>query len=411
MNKNLKRLIKKNKKNRSYYFKHSFKGFFSGKNNKFSIFEVVLLLFITLILGVMIGYFATFNLRNSSKVAPQSLISEVYDGILNNYYKEIDINDLDKAAIKGIIDFLDDENTVELEDEQYIELKEQINGYFCGIGITVINEDNKLIIVKVLENSAAEKSGLEVNDIIISVDGNNVDSDNFVELIKGQCGNKLALVVERNGKTLSFNIVREEVSLNQISSQYFDVNEKYIGYIDVDVFSYGSHNVFKKHLSRLEEKGIKSLIIDLRYNPGGSVISTKKIMDYFFEKNTSLYTCVSRGKKTVVKDNTNESRNYPIVILMNEETASAAEMFIYSFKENYSDIYLVGKNTYGKNTIQTNLSLTDDYAIKYTTCEWLSSKGKTVKDKGIKPNVNIIQGGLNYYDDQQLQTAIEYLNE
>lgn len=410
MTRKMKRILKKFNKKKTHHFDFSFKKNLNNlfKSNKFSMLEVVLLLFVTLVFGVMIGYFATFN-RVTTKVAPHSLISEVYDSLLNNYYKDVDIENLDKAAIKGIIDYLDDEYTFELEDSQYNELKEQINGYFCGIGVTVTYENDKLTIIKVLEDSAAHNVGLEVDDIITHVDGIKIDSENYINLIKGKCGTKVSLHVLRGEDKLIFNIVREAVTLEHINSQYFDVNDKYVGYIDVDVFSYNSFDLFKKHLNRLEDKDIKSLIIDLRNNPGGVVASTRQILNLFFEKNTTLYSFESRNKKTIMKDGTSEHREYPIIILVNDETASAAEIFTYAFKENYNDIKIIGKTTYGKNTIQTNLSLTEDYGIKYTSSQWFSPNGETVKDKGISPDVEIAAGGSNFYDDYQLQAAIDLL--
>ena len=410
MTKKMKKILKKLKKKKAHRINFSFKNFFKNhfKNNKFSMLEVILLLFVTLVFGVMVGYFATFN-RVSTKVSPQSLISEVYDSLLNNYYKEIDIEDLDKAAIRGIIDYLDEEYTFELEDSQYNELREQINGYFCGIGVTVTYENEKLTIIKVLEDSAAEKVGLKVDDVITHVDGIKIDTENYIDLIKGKCGTKVSLDVLRGEDELIFNIVREAVTLNHISSQYFDVNDKYIGYLDVEAFSYNSYDSFKKHLNRLEEKNIESLIIDLRNNHGGVVASTRQILNLFFEKNTTLYTSKSRNKTTIIKDSTGEHREYPIVLLVNDETASSAEIFTYAFKENYKNAKIIGKTTYGKNTIQTNLSLTEDYAIKYTNSQWFSPSGETVENKGIVPDIEVAAGGSNFYDDYQLQAAIDLL--
>lgn len=410
MTKKMKKILKKLNKKKTHHINFSFKNFFKShfKNNKFSMLEVILLLFVTLVFGVMIGYFMTFN-RVTTKVAPHSLISDVYDSLLNNYYKEIDMEDLDKAAIKGIVDYLDDEYTFELEDSQYNELKEQINGYFCGIGVTVTYENEKLTIIKVLENSAAQNVGLKVDDVITHVDGIKIDTENYIGLIKGKCGTKVSLDVVRGEEKLIFNIVREAVTLDYINSQYFDVNGKYVGYIDVDAFSYNSYDLFKKNLNRLEEKDIKSLIIDLRNNHGGVVAATRQILNLFFEKNETLYIFESRNKKTIMKDGTSEYRKYPVVILVNDETASAAEIFTYAFKENYKDIKIIGNTTYGKNTIQTNLALTEDYAIKYTTSQWFSPSGESVKDKGIIPDMEIAAGGSNFYDDYQLQAAIDLL--
>ena len=412
MNRTVKKLMKKFKKKNKIKFKlkkplTSFNSFL-GKN-KFSMLEVILLLFVTLFVGVMIGYFSTFKLRSEVKNTNDSTFSKVYNSILNNYYKEVSEEELERAAINGIVNYLNDENTYELSGDYYNDLKEQLNGYFCGIGVQVIYENGKLEIVKVIEDSPAERVGLKTNDSIIEVDGIMVDDSNYINLIKGECNKSVNVKVLRKDKEKSFDIVREPISIGNISSQYFDIGDKFIGYIDVDVFSLDSYEMFLNHLNRLENKDIKSLIIDLRSNPGGKVSSTKKIMSLFFEKNTTLYTYNSRNKKTIIKDSTRDHRDYPIVILMDECTASSSEIFISAFKENYGDVTLVGKTTFGKNTIQSNLSLDDDSGIKYTVSEWLTSKGASVKDNGINPDVDVEAGGINYNDDTQLQEAINIL--
>lgn len=377
--------------------------------NRFSMIEVVLLLFITLIFGVFIGYFITFNFKKEISNTNTSNVMKVYDNILNNYYKEVSSEDLDKAAISGIIKYLDDENTMVLSDNVYKDFNEQINGYFCGIGISVIYENNYLKIINVVEDSISDKSGIKVDDIIYEVDGIKVDTEDYVNSIKGVCGTDVQLNIIRGKEYLTFNLKREAISLNSIVSQYFDVNNKYVGYIDIDVFANDSYDLFVSNLKRLEDKNIQSLIIDLRYNPGGVLSSTSKILNIFFDKNTTLYGYKNRNVKTFIKDSTKENRNYPVVILMNDETASSAEIFISAFKENYKNITLIGKTTYGKNTIQTALALTDNYGIKYTVSEWFSSKEKDVKGEGILPDVEVENGSSNFYDDMQLQEAINLL--
>ena len=377
--------------------------------NKFSIVEVVLLLFFTLFIGIVIGYFITFKLTRVVESKDTTLISNVYDSILNNYYKEITLDELEKAAVSGVVEYLDDENTIELYDQTFFELKEQINGYFCGIGVNVVFENNKLVIVNVIEGSISEKVGILVDDIIYDVDGIRVNQDNFLDLIKGSCETNLKLGIKRDEEYLNFDLIRESISINSVTSQYFDVGDKYVGYIDIDVFSLNTYDDFRENLKKLEDKNIKSLIIDLRNNPGGVVSSARKIMNIFFKKNTTLYKSKSRNVTTIIKDNSKESRDYPIIILMNECTASASEIFVSGFKENYKDIILVGKTTYGKNTIQNNLSLTDNYGIKYTSSEWYTSNNKSVKDIGIIPDIVVDNGGFSFYDDTQLQEAINIL--
>ena len=377
--------------------------------NRFSMVEVILLLLITLVVGVIIGYSINFKFKNIVNNSESILLTSVYDNILHNYYKEVSSDELDKAAISGIIDYLDDENTIELYDSSYDDLREQVNGYFCGIGVSVVLENNNLVVIKVIENSISEKVGIKIDDIIYEVDGIKVNDSNFIDLIKGTCGTDLKLSVKRGKEKLEFNLIREAVSINSVTSQYFDVNGRNVGYIDIDVFSLDSYKLFLKNLERLENNNIKSLIIDLRNNPGGVVSSARKIMNLFFEKNTILYSFKSRNKETIVKDDSKESRNYKIVILMNENTASASEMFITAFNDNYKDVTLIGKSTYGKNTIQTNLTLTENYGIKYTSSEWFTSKDLSVKEFGVQPDITIDNSGTSFYEDNQLQAAINLL--
>lgn len=378
-------------------------------SNRFSMFEVILLVFITLVFGVMIGYLITFKSRNYKTVVSENKVSEVYESIIKNYYKDISSDELAESAIKGMMDYLDDEYSTELSDSVYNDFNDQINGYFCGLGIAVFYENNGLFVFEVNKNGAADKAGIKANDVIYEVDGIKVDNENYTKLIKGKCGDKVNVKIKRADENLEFDITREAVSLDVVESQYFDVNEKYIGYIDVNVFSNNSYDLFVKELKRLEDKNISSLIIDLRSNPGGVLNSTRKIMNLFFEKNTTLYSYQSRNKETVIKDSSSQKRDYPIVILMNEDTASSAEIFISCFKECYGNVKLIGKSTYGKNTIQKSLFINDNYGIKYTISEWFTPKGNSVKDKGIVPDIEVEYGGPNFYDDLQLQKALDLL--
>lgn len=409
MNKTVKKLIRKIKKKNKLKFNVSFNSFFN--NNRFSMLEVVLLLFVTLFIGVMIGYFATHSLKNTEEASTDLYITKVYEKLLNDYYLNVSQEELEKSAINGMLNYLDDNNTVEVVDEYYTELKEQVNGYFCGIGVSVVYENDKLEVIKVIEGSPANKAGLEVNDVLLEVDGIEIDENNYQDLIRGKCDSKFTLKYRRDKKEKKVVVNREPISLGNVTSKMFDIDDKHIGYIDVDAFSLDSYELFINNLNRLENKDISSLIIDLRGNPGGTVSSTRKIMNLFFEKNVTLYSFKSRNKKTFIKDGTPEKRDYPIVLLIDETTASSAEIFASCFKENYENVTLVGKASFGKNTIQSYLSLDDDYGIKYTISEWFTSKGNSVLENGVIPDVEIAAGGVTYYEDTQLQEAISILKK
>jgi len=159
---------------------------------------------------------------------------------------------------------------------------------------------------------------------------------------------------------------------------------------------------------------MESLIIDLRYNPGGHLSQARKILDLFFDKKVILYQIEEKGKVTKVYSVDKDKTSYPIVILANSETASASEILIAALKENYKDVKIVGETTYGKGTIQKAVELASGASFKYTTQKWLTPSGKSINKKGIDPDYKIILADEYYYtpsdeNDNQLQKALELL--
>ena len=175
-------------------------------------------------------------------------------------------------------------------------------------------------------------------------------------------------------------------------------------------------NYYSKKLKKLEEDNITSLVIDVRDNPGGKLGQVNKILEQFFNKKTVLYQIVTKDKTSKVKDDTSEKRDYPIVVLVNNGSASAAEILAASFQDNYKDVTVVGTVTYGKGTIQKAIELSSGASIKYTTQKWLTPKGKWINEKGVIPDEVIEQGDKYgaepiYSNDVQLQKAVEILKK
>ena len=164
----------------------------------------------------------------------------------------------------------------------------------------------------------------------------------------------------------------------------------------------------------MEKKNAEALIIDLRDNPGGHLSQTRDILSMFFDKKTVLYELQNKNKVSKIYSSSNDTRNYPIVILVNGNSASASEVMASCFNDNYKNATIVGTKTYGKGTVQQTVKLSSGTSFKYTTEKWLTSKGKTVDGVGINPDINIeldqsYYSNPTYENDLQVQKAVEIL--
>ena len=388
-------------------------------DSKFSIFEVVIIIFISIVFGIIVGYVLTYTRSPLGSVKSNSKLSEIistYNSIKDNYYKEIDDDTLVNAAVSGMIGSLDDKYSNYMDSSTTDSFNESVEGSFVGIGITIMydGEYNKIIAV---DDKGPSNNILKVDDLIVEVSGKDVRGiygDDLKKLIRGKVGTTVKIKVLRNNKNLTFSIKRTNIEIETVKSNYFDVESKRIGYLDVDVISSNTYKQFNKNLKRLENKNIDSLIIDLRDNPGGHLSQTKEILSMFFNKKTVLYQLKDKNTKKKIYSSSNETRSYPIVILVNDGSASASEIITSCFMENYNNIKVVGTTTYGKGTVQQSHQLSTGTSIKYTVQEWLTSKGKSINEKGIKPDAELLMNSEYYSNptyntDNQLQKAIEIL--
>lgn len=388
-------------------------------DSKFSIFEVVIIIFISIVFGMIVGYVLTYTRSSLGSVKSNSKLSEIistYNSIKDNYYKEIDEDTLVNAAVSGMIGSLDDNYSNYMDSSTTDSFNESVEGSFVGIGITIMydGEYNKIIAV---DDKGPSNKILKVDDLIVKVSGKDVRGiygDDLKKLIRGKVGTAVKIKVLRNNKYLTFSIKRTNIEIETVKSNYFDVESKRIGYLDVDVISSNTYKQFDKNLKRLENKNIDSLIIDLRDNPGGHLSQTKEILSMFFNKKTVLYQLKDKDTKKKIYSSSNETRSYPIVILVNDGSASASEIITSCFMKNYNNIKVVGTTTYGKGTVQQSHQLSTGTSIKYTVQEWLTSNGKSINEKGIKPDEELLMNSEYYSNptyntDNQLQKAIEIL--
>ena len=379
--------------------------------SSFSVFEVSIITLIAILFGVIIGYLINYT-KSASLNKNLNQIVTTYNKIVDNYYGDINEEKLSNAAIKGMVDSLGDPYSNYMDADMASSFNQMIDGEFVGIGIVVSYTDDGNVINSVIKDSPSEKAGLKEGDIIVAVDDTDLldaPSELLVSLIKGKIGTKVKITVKRDNDTLSFNVKRANITVSSISRDVYPSGGINIGYIKIDVFAANTASQFSEALKSLEKENIGGLIIDVRDNPGGHLTQARKILSNFFDKQTVLYQIETKGKKKKVYSMTNETRKYPVAILVNSASASAAEVLAACFKDNYNNAIVVGETSYGKGTIQKSERLSNGTSIKYTTDKWLTSKGNSLNEVGIKPDYEVkldYDLDLTFENDNQLQTAL-----
>jgi len=414
---------KKNKKKKSTLeiMKKDIFKFFHKKEEKttFSIVEVIMIILISIMFGVIVGYLINYSRNDTSKDPNLSKIVTTYNDIVNNYYDDLNKEEMSNAAIKGMVESLKDPYSNYLNVEQSDDFNEEIDGSFVGIGVEILNGEEYTTVVKVFVDSPAEKYGVKVDDQIIKVNGESVKGlpgSELAKLIRGKKKTKVDITVLRDNKEVDISLIRDVVDLESVTSNIIKYEDKSIGYIRIETFAANTYSQFYKALRALEVKKVDSLIIDVRDNPGGHLLQTKQILSLFFDSKTVIYQIKSKKNVEKVYSISNESRKYPVAVLINGNSASASEILASCFKENYKNSIIVGTTTYGKGTVQKTKTFNSGITIKYTTDRWLTSKGKDINKKGVTPTVEINQND-SYYEnptdenDSQLQEALKQLKE
>lgn len=408
---------KNNKKKKSGIHKYWKK--IKNSKTKFSLSEMLTITIISILIGVLLGSSTLYHSENITVSNNSEELEEfitTYNNISENYYDKVKKEELLNAAIKGMINSLDDPYSEFLEKEDSTTFNESVDGEYVGIGATVSYDKTSFKIEEMSDSSPAKKAGLEIGDQIIEVDDKKVKDlslNDLSKLIKGKSGTKVTIKVLRDEEEKEFTVKRSKISIPSVTSKVIKKEDKRIGYIAIKIFSSNTDKEFEETLEKLESKKIDSLIIDVRDNPGGHLLQVTNILELFIKKDKVLYQIEKKQVIKKVKDTTKDSRKYDIVVLINNSSASASEILASSLKESYH-AKLVGLKTYGKGTIQNAYELSDGSTLKYTTQKWLTAKGDWINQKGISPDYEESLSEEYYKNqtdenDNQLQKAIEIL--
>lgn len=397
-------------------------GIFSKEKESYSFDEVFSITIFSLLLGVL-ACFSVLTILNKGKnyfVLSKELAKfvDAYDAIVNNYYKEVDKDKLVESAINGMVSSIGDEYTSYSDKDVTDNFNEAVNGKYMGIGALIMKSEKDLVIYKVFEDSPSYRAGLKDGDIILKLDDKDTKDmsvNDIASIVKNDRNKEVKILVKRGEENLDITIVKDMVELPVVSGKVINHNDKKIGYISLSIFSSVASEQFNKELVKLEKEGISGLVIDVRGNSGGYLTTVTDIVSYFLKKGDIIYKLEVNDKVTVRKDKTKESRDYPVAVLIDKNSASASEILASSIKESYNG-YVVGTNSYGKGTVQQTLVLSDGSMIKYTIEKWLTPLGNWINEEGVIPTnyVELSSEYLNnpvFENDNQLNKALELVGK
>lgn len=381
---------------------------------------VIIVIVVSIISAVSTGVIITKGFNNDGNytyadIAKDKNLQEfinVYSKLNLSYYQDINKEEVIKSAINGMITYLDETYTGILDLDKSNSLLEDLNATYDGIGITINNN----LIVNVIKNSPAFDAGIKENDLIISINDTDVSTSTGEEIsnLLKESEQNIKISVIRGEEIINFeNLNFSKLDIPRV--EYNIIEGSNIGYMHISLFSKSVSDQVEYALGELNKKNASGLIIDLRNNTGGYLEEAYNVSELFLEKGQIVYSLEDKDNNiTNYKDKTSDKYDNQVVILINGQTASAAEILTAALKEN-SNAITVGTTSYGKGKVQHTYTLSSGELVKYTSSYWLTPKGKCIDGKGIVPDF-IVENetktdneGNNYLIDNQLEKSINIL--
>lgn len=361
------------------------------KKNHFKETVFIVLMIICLGIGFISGYIikkTDINVNNTS--SDTSVLDEAYE-ILNEYwYNPNDTKvDIEGNSIAALVNSLGDIHSSYFTFEESVAFNQSVEGNFDGIGVAYIALNNGIIITKVYQNSPASQSGIQVGDIITNVDNTDIagkSADEVKELVRGQSGTNVKLTVVRDNNTFDIDVKRGSVE-TAVNGEIREENGKKFGYIEISTFSTTTGKEVEKFLQSFVDEQISNLVINLRGNGGGYLVAANDVLNLFVDEGKTIYQMKEKNgaiQKTKASDGNkyNFANSY---ILVDGQTASASEVVAGALQE-LCNFKLVGSQTYGKGTAQTQKQLSDGSVLKYTYARWMLPSGTWINKKGLTPD-------------------------
>ena len=378
---------------------------------------------IVCVISVVATFFVTKSLYEptlDSEALPLSEFAKV-ERIIDEYYlRDYEMEDLQYAALKAMVAALDDPYSSYYTPEEYAALTQDLSGEYYGLGMVIAtDEETGLAQVQYfLEGSSAELSGIHAGDLIISIDGEDVTGLTLREigvLCMGSNGEPITIGVKRGDDTLTFDLKRGEISRDMITYKMLDNG---IGYMSISQFGGNCEVLFEKAMAFFKENNASGIMIDLRNNPGGYLDVVVDVLDTLLPEGTLVYTEDKQGERETYTSDA-ACIDTPLVLLVNDNTASAAEIFAGAVQD-YGWGAVVGTTTYGKGVVQNVIPIeTTGAGIKITSSEYFTPKGRSIDGNGIYPDVYVGMqqafidnpSSYSFDEDAQVQKALEILQQ
>ena len=347
------------------------------------------------------------------------IFGEVIENIKKDYVDEVDQAEMMDSAINGVLQSLDPYSAY-MNPELFKEMQTDTKGEFGGLGIEISMEAGVVKVISPIEGTPAEKAGVKAGDFIVKIGKEQVQGKSLMEAVKlmrGPVGTSIDLTIRRKNfkKPLEFKIVRKIIEVQSVSDQIIS-KEKNIGYVRLKSFNENSDNQFLKSIKKFEKnKKIKGYVIDLRNNPGGLLTQAINITDFFLNNGEIVSTKgrkVSETRKFFAK-NGDEVNGKPLVVLINNGSASASEIFAGALKDHKRAIIL-GENSYGKGSVQSIIPLRNGGGMRLTISKYYLPSGKSISEVGVTPDILVEETDedfkINSDKDNQLNYAIKLFN-
>ena len=388
--------------------------------------SVSLLTFVCVLLIVaMSASTLTLLLTGSRPAAPEAgegplvRAEEILAIVQREYYREVDAEALETAAIDGMLAALGDPYTFYYTDEAYAAMNEETTGQYVGVGMLVGEAaDGDLRVLRVFRDSPAEKAGIEAGDALLAIDGARVGGDTPMglseasALLKGEGETPVEVEVERSGETLSFTLERGEVSINYVE---YSILEGDVGYLSIYQFTGDDVEGVKEAISAFQQADVSALVVDVRSNPGGLLTDVVDICDMLLPEGLIVYTEDRSGAREEFYAD-GEYWDVPMAVLVNGDSASASEIFAAAVQDTGRGI-VVGEVTYGKGVVQTLHAFPEGDGMQLTTATYYTPSGASIHGQGVTPDIevalatdaSVIYHAPDAASDAQLAAALEAL--
>ncbi len=342
---------------------------------------------------------------------------EVWRKVESDFLKKekIDYQGMVYGAIRGMLTTLEDPYTTFFNPQEAEEFEEELAGEYQGVGMMIDIKEDELTVISPLEESPAQKAGLRAGDKIIKIDGTftgDISIEQAVKLIRGPEGTKVKLLIQREGwqDPQEFEIKREVIKIPTLK---WELKEGNIALIEIYQFNKILSSEFEKSAIEILNSPAQKIILDLRNNPGGYLEVAQEIAGWFLEKGeVVVWQDSGEGKEREVYKSKGPARfsQYPTVVLINEGSASGAEILAGALRDN-KQVQLIGEKSFGKGSVQEQVFLSDNSSMKITIADWLTPNGVSIDEAGLTPDVEVEMTDEDWKEerDPQLKKAIEII--